>query len=174
MAINHVQLRKSMLAFLRKGGVRIKEHGTKSAHLKQLVANQLGITLHPTKTMSDKQIALGLGETLKIGVSKSKKIQKIVKDNFYFSEVWIEVRYFVLRRDGGVCRACGNRGSYGNPLHVDHIKPRSKFPELALEPCNLQVLCRACNLGKRAWDQTDWRTNVVPFRRAGTGPVENG
>src|SRR5262249_39926358 len=39
----------------------------------------------------------------------------------------------------------------------DHIKPRSKFPELELELGNLQVLCADCNLGKRAWDQTDWR-----------------
>ncbi len=37
------------------------------------------------------------------------------------------------------------------------MKPRSKYPELALDPENLQVLCRACNMGKRAWDETDFR-----------------
>lgn len=42
-------------------------------------------------------------------------------------------------------------------LHVDHVKPRHFFPELALEITNLQVLCEDCNKGKGAWDQTDWR-----------------
>lgn len=37
------------------------------------------------------------------------------------------------------------------------MKPRSKYPELALDPDNLQVLCKACNLGKLAWDETDFR-----------------
>jgi 5-methylcytosine-specific restriction endonuclease McrA len=29
--------------------------------------------------------------------------------------------------------------------HVDHIQPRSKAPELALSPSNLQVLCEHCH-----------------------------
>ena len=42
-------------------------------------------------------------------------------------------------------------------MNVDHIKPRKKFPELALVEDNLQVLCGACNHGKGNWDQTNWR-----------------
>ncbi len=42
-------------------------------------------------------------------------------------------------------------------MNVDLIKPRSKFPELALTLDNLQILCAACNHGKGNWDQTDWR-----------------
>jgi X-X-X-Leu-X-X-Gly heptad repeat protein len=42
-------------------------------------------------------------------------------------------------------------------LHVDHIKPRSLYPARALDPENLQVLCRDCNLGKSNKDATDWR-----------------
>jgi len=42
-------------------------------------------------------------------------------------------------------------------LHVDHIKPRSKYPDLALELKNLQVLCEDCNIGKGTWDESDWR-----------------
>ncbi len=45
----------------------------------------------------------------------------------------------------------------GIPLHVDHIKPRSKYPDLALDINNLQILCESCNLGKGAWDETDFR-----------------
>jgi 5-methylcytosine-specific restriction endonuclease McrA len=42
-------------------------------------------------------------------------------------------------------------------LHVDHIVPRYKAPHRSLDIENLQVLCRDCNIGKGAWDQTDWR-----------------
>lgn len=51
--------------------------------------------------------------------------------------------------------ACGD---VNKTIHVDHIKPRSKFPELSLVQSNLQILCADCNLGKSNKDQTDWRT----------------
>lgn len=73
---------------------------------------------------------------------------------FYESDDWRRLRYFVLKRDGRVCRACG---ATNGMLHVDHIKPRSKYPELELDPNNLQVLCGPCNKGKGAWDETDFR-----------------
>jgi hypothetical protein len=42
-------------------------------------------------------------------------------------------------------------------IHVDHIKPRSSYPELELDIKNLQVLCRDCNLGKSNTCETDLR-----------------
>lgn len=82
------------------------------------------------------------------------------RSDFYDSDEWRHVRYRALKLHGGACQCCGNRASTGKPLHVDHIKPRSKFPELELDLNNLQVLCKDCNLGKRAWDQTDWRPSA--------------
>lgn len=67
---------------------------------------------------------------------------------FYKSPAWLRVRYQVLARYGFVCMACKRHKDVTGPLHVDHIKPRSKYPKLALDPTNLQVLCMACNLGK--------------------------
>lgn len=68
---------------------------------------------------------------------------------FYTSDAWIRLRYDVLQRSNGHCSLCG-RGPLadGVKLHVDHIKPRSRYPELELDPKNLQVLCRDCNMGK--------------------------
>ena len=40
---------------------------------------------------------------------------------------------------------------------VDHIKPRSRFPGLELDPDNLQILCSDCNMGKSNDDCTDFR-----------------
>lgn len=80
------------------------------------------------------------------------------KKAFYQSEAWMALRYEVLKKSKGACECCGATPlSSGKPLHVDHIKPRSKFPELALEITNLQVLCFHCNLGKSNKDDTDWR-----------------
>jgi 5-methylcytosine-specific restriction endonuclease McrA len=79
------------------------------------------------------------------------------RSGFYASEEWRRVRYQALLRSDGACDCCGNHGTREHPLHVDHVKPRARFPELALVLGNLQVLCADCNLGKGAWDQTDWR-----------------
>ena len=76
---------------------------------------------------------------------------------FYLTDEWRRVRYQALRKHGGACQCCGRRATPGSPLHVDHIKPRSRFPELALDVNNLQVLCADCNLGKSASDTRDWR-----------------
>lgn len=77
--------------------------------------------------------------------------------DFYSTKEWRIVRYEALKLHGGSCQCCGAKPTPGNPLHVDHIKPRSKYPKLELKLDNLQVLCEDCNLGKLAWDETDWR-----------------
>lgn len=75
-------------------------------------------------------------------------------NGFYETSAWQDLRYRVLRYYGRVCMLCGARNC---ELHVDHIKPRSKFPNLELSFDNLQVLCRSCNFGKSNKDDTDWR-----------------
>ena len=78
-------------------------------------------------------------------------------DGIYDSREWLDLRYRVLQKSGGSCILCGCRANETNPLHVDHIQPRSLRPELALVESNLQVLCKNCNLGKSNRDNTDWR-----------------
>lgn len=81
----------------------------------------------------------------------------MVGKSFYKSDEWRSLRYAALREAGGKCQCCGQRPTKDNPLHVDHIKPRSKWPWLSLDPDNLQVLCADCNLGKSNTDCIDWR-----------------
>lgn len=83
--------------------------------------------------------------------------------DFYASREWREVRYQALLASQGCCECCGGRPRPGNPLHVDHIKPRSTHPALELKVSNLQVLCEECNLGKSNWDETDWRVQLVQY-----------
>jgi hypothetical protein len=77
-------------------------------------------------------------------------------DKFYSTQAWRSLRYEALKRSGGCCELCGAIPDR-HALHVDHIRPRSKHPHLALELTNLQVLCRDCNLGKSNTDSIDWR-----------------
>lgn len=88
-----------------------------------------------------------------------KKVKfKNVGDGFYISTEWRRLRYRALKSYKAQCMCCGESPrKHGIVLHVDHIKPRSKFPEFALEINNLQILCEACNLGKSNFDSVDWR-----------------
>ena len=85
----------------------------------------------------------------------SCRTQTVKADEFYASLAWKRARYDALRAVDGKCQCCGAPG-YQTALHVDHIKPRSLYPDLALEPSNLQVLCADCNIGKGVRDQTNW------------------
>lgn len=81
-------------------------------------------------------------------------------DEFLLSWEWRTLRYRVLQKHDRRCMCCGATPDDGvTVLHVDHIKPRSKYPAQALNPENLQVLCHICNQGKGAWDETDFRSN---------------
>ena len=73
-----------------------------------------------------------------------------MKALFYATDEWRKLRWRVLSVSNGKCTMCGRNSSHGIVLHVDHIKPRSKYPDLELEIDNLQVLCEDCNLGKGA------------------------
>lgn len=76
---------------------------------------------------------------------------------FYRSPEWRFIRYEAIKKYGNNCQACGTGPGKGVSIHVDHIKPRSLFPGIALDIDNLQILCEDCNLGKLTHDQTDWR-----------------
>lgn len=87
-----------------------------------------------------------------------KKVKRVVLDTtFYLTKEWQQLRYLTLGKYDRKCMVCFRTNL---ELHVDHIKPISKFPELALDPNNLQVLCRDCNLGKGNKDCIDWRPFV--------------
>lgn len=81
------------------------------------------------------------------------ELSKFNDKSFYRTREWKELRLAVLSAMPRCC-LCG-AGPDSGPLHVDHVKPRSLWPELSLEPSNMQTLCGPCNLAK---------SNVVAIR----------
>jgi hypothetical protein len=79
---------------------------------------------------------------------------------FYKSWRWKEIRLIALDVCGHRCGSCGQKPLPNNNvvLHVDHIQPLRKNPELALDLSNLQVLCEDCNQGKSWFNTKDYRT----------------
>ena len=69
---------------------------------------------------------------------------------FYNSPEWSTLRNRVIREEGKQCNICYRIIKKPEDLTVDHIKPRSVFPELALQRENLRVVCRSCNSRKGA------------------------
>ena len=66
---------------------------------------------------------------------------------------WKELRRRVFAKYGKKCLACGSK----EKITVDHIQPKSKYPELALEFDNLQPLCWPCNKKKSFHTEVDYR-----------------
>lgn len=72
--------------------------------------------------------------------------RKSTSTDFYNSVKWKSLRAKVFSIHGNRCQCCGRGPKDGIFLHVDHIKPRSKYPELELDINNLQILCEDCNI----------------------------
>ncbi len=67
---------------------------------------------------------------------------------FYSSPEWLKTRELVIKEEGHTCSECHKRINKKSDITVDHILPRSKYPDLALKRDNLRVLCRSCNSSK--------------------------
>lgn len=78
----------------------------------------------------------------------TKNYADVNAPEFLSSFAWRQLRFEAFQRYGRRCQCCGASPETGAVLNVDHVKPRRKFPKLALDINNLQVLCDACNHGK--------------------------
>jgi len=119
------------------------------------IHNECGIELPDSDRLAHKMISDYWKN--KTGKTTHKRHNYMTSDDFYSSKKWREVRFIALQQSEGRCTLCGASAKDGVQLHVDHIKPRSRFPELQFDLDNLQILCQDCNLGKSNYDDTDFR-----------------
>ncbi|WP_434670333.1 HNH endonuclease [Klebsiella sp. B345] len=117
--------------------------------------------IYPTRSTADEddREAKGLFQAIiRRQQEKEREQAKRTSQTFYNSREWRALRYQALKKYGGACSACGRSAAkHGVVIHVDHIKPRSKYPHLALRLDNLQLLCHECNLAKGNRDEIKWR-----------------
>ena len=131
------------------------------------VLNKHGVLARDGELVSLNLKKSSLKEKSELLMLCEQKMREFVQDNddiwdsrFATAPVSTGVRYEVLKRANKRCELCGvQEGDEGYedrlPLHIDHIVPRSKGGSNEID--NLQVLCRACNLGKSNRDDTDFR-----------------
>ena len=74
-------------------------------------------------------------------------------DKFYRSVKWRKARLKAIEKYGSVCMRCGET----EKTQVDHVKPRSRYPEMALDVGNMQILCWPCNKAKSDRHEIDYR-----------------
>ena len=79
------------------------------------------------------------------------------KEGHTDSNRWRQLRETVLTIYGRKCMCCENTPTLARRTHVDHIKPKSKYPELQYDFYNHQVLCQSCNSRKLNRNETDYR-----------------
>jgi len=66
-------------------------------------------------------------------------------DTFYSTPAWRALRRQALKRDRYQCVLCRADLRKLGSSRVDHIKPRRRWPELALVLANLRSLCATCD-----------------------------
>lgn len=131
------------------------------------VLEGLGVSWPPKKGWKNALIneAMKPRHCAKAHTKKTPERQKLSGD-FYSSWEWKKVRYEAIKLYEQRCMCCG--WQVGDTAHgrlvVDHIKPRSKFPELELDVNNLQILCNDCNMGKSNDYEDDWRSMDEKFK----------
>lgn len=91
-----------------------------------------------------------------LNATEKSRAEIRVRSQFYQTKKWKTLRSDVLHKHPHICACCGE-DLKGKPKHVDHIRPRSKYPELELDYDNMQLLCEACNMGKGNRYETDFR-----------------
>ena len=112
--------------------------------------------MHPDNFIFVKSVVAHAKRKAKKKLPKKTGFERIpyregMGSEFYSTNEWRTLRWQVLQTSKKACNVCGRSYSKHKViLHVDHIKPRSKFPSLELSIANLQVLCEDCNLGKGA------------------------
>ena len=122
--------------------------------------------LYQTLKLSPKQIATKLNIPLSsvyklISTVNMRSYGKTPETFFYKSKKYQEWRSLVMSRDLYKCVNCGSTGHVTNPLQVDHIKPKSLYPDLMYTVSNGRTLCRRCH---RATD-TFGRSNIKKYAK---------
>lgn len=171
--VGNFNLRSIAAAEKKRASKRQKQQAKHAAQMREAERNGVKVQqipyrqsagTQPTKPVRDEYVAQLEHQVARLQAFNAALLAGKSKD-FYNSDAWFRVRYEVLKRANGCCELCGQSKADGAIIQVDHIKPRSLYPELELDPNNMQVLCKPCNLGKSNKDSSDWRKPALKVVR---------
>ena len=75
-------------------------------------------------------------------------------EDFYKHKDWVYLKKIIYTfTNKKECFRCESKEN----LQIDHIKPKSKYPEHSFDIFNLQILCKDCNFEKSAKYKDDYR-----------------
>ena len=161
-------IRQLALQFLSQDESQVQYYESRIKQMPLKVLSKHGIVSKASELVSLNIQKLTLEQKAHIKMVCELKIQQYVAkkglaiwdyrllDNNPISDV---LRLRVLHESGGRCALCGATKK-DMPLHVDHIKPRSKGGKTVYE--NLQVLCARCNQTKSNKSEFDYRRELNP------------
>ena len=131
--------------------------------ISEILAHQsLWNLLSEEEQILSREIQLGLRKgyidsSLRGIVEKPKRKKKTV---YYSNKEWAAARKHVFARDGYHCYVCN-----ATATQIDHLLPKSKYPELALNLENLKPICWNCNKSKQTKvDETFLKKFNMPLR----------
>ena len=67
------------------------------------------------------------------------------RQKLYGQELWKSIVKEVFERDNWLCKKCGGKHEYRNPLHTHHIKSWADYPDNRFDLGNLITLCKRCH-----------------------------
>lgn len=111
-----------------------------------LPAIVVGLSIWASTKLSAPRQALV--DAVVVQYAKEREASITEAEQFYASSEWDVKRASTVKRLGNICAKCKRKIKKESNLTVDHILPRSKYPHLALDDSNLQILCRSCNSAK--------------------------
>jgi 5-methylcytosine-specific restriction endonuclease McrA len=119
------------------------------------IKNRIEILLWIVSLTKEEDYKLPSRKYKKVYIHRTRyKYKNKKQKNFFMSKRWKNLRQVVINNYGKRCMRCG---VLGGPCHIDHIFPRSRYPNLEFDFDNLQVLCNDCNMKKSNKFYCDFR-----------------
>ena len=75
----------------------------------------------------------------------------------YISLEYKRFRFEMFKRDGFKCVQCNSKET----IQLDHIKSKSRFPELVMAEWNVRTLCFECHKKTPTWGVGSWKLNKI-------------
>jgi uncharacterized protein (TIGR02646 family) len=90
-----------------------------------------------------------------LAVNAAKWTAKFATDNKLKHYAHPDIRSTLKEEAHHKCAYCEGRMEYVSSSHIDHIRPKSRFPELVCEWSNLTLACEVCNRNKGNYFEKD-------------------